>query len=232
MKTNELTVVYEDNHLIVVVKEANVPTQEDESQDDDMLNLVKQYIKEKYQKPGDVYLGLLHRLDRRVGGLMVFARTSKAASRMSEIIRKREFQKEYTAIVVGKIPASGQLIDYLSKIEKNGPHAIITDSFSGQEAVLEYETKKTFIIDAKTYSVVHIRLITGRYNQIRIQVANFGHPVINDFKYGYQGNNFNDQLGLVCSGLGFIHPVTKEFMNFNYLPKDGIWEYLGRNYHE
>jgi 23S rRNA pseudouridine1911/1915/1917 synthase len=227
MKTEDLSVVYEDNHLIVVVKEANIPSQEDETKDEDLLNIVKAYIKKKYHKPGDAFLGLVHRLDRRVGGLMVFARTSKAASRLSETIRLHQFKKEYLALVLGVTPKSGRLVDYLSKVEKNGPKAVVTTAENnGQEAILEYETLRTVEFEKREFSLVRVNLITGRYNQIRVQFSHFQHPIINDFKYGYQGTNFNDQLGLVCSALRFPHPTTKEDLEFNFVPTDGIWNGL------
>ncbi|MGD9605780.1 MAG: RluA family pseudouridine synthase [Bacilli bacterium] len=229
MKTDDLQVFYEDNHLIVVLKKPDLLSQADETQDDDMINIVKQYLKEKYEKKGNVFVGLLHRLDRRVGGLMVFAKTSKAASRMSALIRERQFYKEYLAIVQGGTPSSGRLVNYVNKINKNGPHAIIsTIEGFGQEAILEYETITKQTIDQQEYSLVKVNLITGRYNQIRIQFTNFKHPIINDFKYGYRGQHDDNQLGLVCSGLRFAHPITKEELQFNYMPKEGIWKYFGR----
>ncbi|MGD9887613.1 MAG: RluA family pseudouridine synthase [Bacilli bacterium] len=234
MNNNELEVIYEDNHIIVVVKKPDLLSQADDTQDDDMINIIKQYLKEKYHKPGNVFVGLVHRLDRRVGGLMVFAKTSKAASRLSATIRERAFYKEYFAIVQGITPPSGRLVNYVSKISQNGPHAIIsTPEAFGQEAILEYRTISSAIIDEREYSFLKVNLITGRYNQIRIQFAHFKHPIINDFKYGYRGHHEDNQLGLVCSGLRFSHPVTKEEMNFNYMPKDGIWKYFGRiNYEQ
>lgn len=233
MKIEDLQVVYEDNHLIVVIKQPEIPTQADSSQDDDMLNIVKRYIKEKYNKPGNVFLGLVHRLDRRVGGLMVFARTSKAASRLSELIRNHEFYKEYLGIVAGITPPSGRLINYLNKTNEDGPMANISSLESaGQEAILEYETIARLMIDEKEYSLVKINLITGRYNQIRIQFAYFNHPILNDFKYGYRGHHDEQQMALVCSSLQFAHPITKEKQYFNYIPEEGIWKHIRSVYHE
>ena len=227
-KTEDLPVIYEDNHLIVVLKQPNLLSQADHTQDDDMINLVKQYLKNKYQKQGNVFVGLVQRLDRRVGGLMVFAKTSKAAARMSALIRERSFQKEYLAIVQGKTPPPGRLVDYLCKIYKDGPRAIVVSAEDfGQEAILEYESLATALIDQEEFSFVKINLITGRYNQIRIQFAHFQHPLINDYKYGYRGHHESDELGLVCSGLKFVHPVTKETMSFRYRPSEGLWKYFG-----
>lgn len=222
-------ILYEDNHIIVVVKPENVLSQEDITEDDDMLSIVKKYLKEKYQKPGNVYLGLVHRLDRRVGGVMIFAKTSKAASRLSEDIRNHNFHKEYYAIVKGKIDKSGSLTDYVIKeeSEKNHKAMIVNkDTTNAKRAILDYQFIKGFKIKDIDFTLIKINLITGRYNQIRLQLSNFGYPIVDDYKYGYTGENFNDMLGLWCYKIRFNHPVLKREMEFSYIIKDGIWSFI------
>lgn len=226
---DKLQVLYEDNHVIVVVKPENILSQEDITAEDDMVNLVKGYLKEKYQKPGNVYAGLIHRLDRRVGGVMVFARTSKAASRLSEDIRNHRFSKQYYAIVMGKIQKDATITDYIVKEESNKKYIAkvsTSDDDNAKEAVLHYTVNKHINIDGKEFTLLQINLVTGRYNQIRLQLANMGHPIINDFKYGYQGDNIDNNLGLWCYQIIFLHPISKEKIEISYLPKNGVWRYL------
>ncbi|HKM30248.1 MAG TPA: RluA family pseudouridine synthase [Bacilli bacterium] len=225
----QLIILYEDNHLIVVVKPENVLSQEDITAEADMLNIIKAYLKEKYQKPGNVYLGLIHRLDRRVGGVMVFAKSSKGASRLSEDIRNHLFFKEYYAIVAGKLLTNKTLTDYIVKEEKNKQYKAKVSSANdaeAKEAVLNYVVEKNIKIDNKDFTVLKIELITGRYNQIRLQLANLGHPIINDFKYGYVGENIDNNLGLWCYKIKFLHPVSKQEIEISYLPKEGVWRFL------
>ena len=162
-----LNVVYEDNHIIVVEKPFNMPTQEDESKDRDLLTEVKDYVKVKYDKPGDVYIGLVHRLDRVAGGLMVFARTSKAASRLSEQIRNREFHKEYVTVVEGQIKSEkSQLVDYLKKDKDTNTVQVVNKNVKdAKEAILKYE-----MIESKdNLTLISVDLLTGRPHQIRVQ---------------------------------------------------------------
>ena len=162
-----LNVVYEDNHIIVVEKPFNMPTQEDESKDRDLLTEVKDYVKVKYDKPGEVYIGLVHRLDRVAGGLMVFARTSKAASRLSEQIRNREFHKEYVTVVEGQIRSEkSQLVDYLKKDKDTNTVQVVNKNVKdAKEAILKYE-----MIESKDNRTLHsVDLLTGRRHQIRVQ---------------------------------------------------------------
>lgn len=226
-KTKDLIVLYEDNHIIVVVKEENILSQADNTLDLDMLTLVKNYIKEKHNKPGNVYLGLVSRLDRRVGGVMVFAKSSKAASRLSDDIRTHNINKEYYAIVEGIIDTDGSLKDYLYKDEKELKAIISSENNKeAKEAILNYYVQKKIEIDNSNYTLLKIELITGRYNQIRAQLSHFNHPIINDFKYGYKGKNYEDSLGLWCHQISFTHPVTKEDMTFSYTNKSGVWRYI------
>lgn len=211
-----MKIIYEDNHIIVVEKPINVPTQEDESKDLDMLTIIKKYLKEKYNKPRDVYLGLIHRLDRPVGGVMVFAKTSKAASRLSEEVRKKEFKKEYTAVVCGKLPKEGKLEDKLVKDSKTNISKVSTE---GKLATLSYET-----LDYKDgYSLVRINLETGRSHQIRVQFSSRNYPLYGDQKYNKEVKK-QEQIALFANKLCFSHPVTKEWMEFNLdIPKVYPW---------
>lgn len=206
---NKLEVLYEDNHLIVVVKQANVPSQQDSSNDLDLLTMVKNYIKEKYHKTGNVYIGLIHRLDRPVSGIMVFARTSKAASRLSDQIRKNEFSKKYLAVVNGIIEKNEDtLVDYLKK-EENG-NTVVTDSSDGKESILAYKVLERNY--EKKETLVEIELKTGRHHQIRVQFASRNHPLCGDQRYGRMDKT---QIALCAYHLEFIHPTTKEKMIFD-----------------
>ena len=211
-----MKVLYEDNQIIVVEKEPNIPSQADKTGDVDMLTLVKQYIKEKYNKPGEVYIGLVHRLDRPVGGVMCFARTSKAASRLSEQVRNKTFKKTYIAVVDGKIDnKSGVLEDYLYKDERNNISKVVDKNKKNAKlAKLEYEV---IDYDAKRdLTTVKINLHTGRHHQIRVQFANFGHSLFGDQKYGTRGRG--KQIRLWASSITIEHPVKKELMTFESKP--------------
>ena len=209
---NNLNILYEDNHIIVVEKPYNVPTQEDSSKDIDMITIIKKYIKEKYKKEGNVYLGLVHRLDRPVGGVMVFAKTSKAASRLSKQIKENTFHKTYLAVVSGKTKKEEKLIDYISKDEKTFSSYI--DKENGKESILEYET--LYYDKKEDISLIKVNLITGRHHQIRLQMSNINHPLIGDQRYG-KGDK--KQIMLYAYKIEFIHPTKKEVMKFELLPK-------------
>ena len=216
---NNLNILYEDNHIIVVEKIINVPVQEDSSKDKDMLTIIKEYLKEKYDKKGNVYLGLVHRLDRPVGGVMVFAKTSKASSRLSEELRNKKIKKTYLAIALGKTKEEEKLIDYILKDNKTNNSYI---DENGKEAVLNY---KTLYYDKKNnLSLIRINLETGRHHQIRLQMSNINHPLYGDQRYNKQDKK---QIALYAYKLEFIHPVTKENMTFKLLPKNtGVWKML------
>lgn len=225
-----MKILYEDNHILVAVKPAGLLSQGDINGDPDMLTLLKKYLKEKYNKPGNVFLGLVQRLDRRVGGLMVFARTSKAAARLSEAIRERRFLKEYRALILGTMnPLAGELRHHLRKRElRGGAFAEIVSETDpeGQLAVLEYEVLKSKKIMGEIVSMVGINLITGRYNQIRAQFSAIGHPLLNDHKYHYRGKKFGEELGLACIRISFPHPTKQEKLDFRYIPETGIWKHF------
>ena len=217
-----MEVIFEDNHIIVVKKQPNIPSQSDKTEDMDMLTIVKEYIKEKYNKPGEVYLGLVHRLDRPVGGVMVFAKTSKAAARLSEEVRNKVFKKQYLAIVDGKFEEKlGTFEDYLLKNEKNNMSKVVKpEKKNSKYAKLEYKVLKYNSV--KDLSLLEINLFTGRHHQIRVQLSNFGHSIFGDQKYGTRGKG--KQIALWAYELEFEHPISKEKMTFKVLPEPvGTW---------
>ena len=215
-KYQNINIIYEDNHILVVIKPANIPVCQDSSNDKDLLSILKEYIKEKYHKPGYVYLGLVHRLDRPVEGIMVFAKTSKAASRLSKQITESNFNKTYYAVVNGKPPKEGTFEDYLIKDEKNNT-SYVTTKDKGKLSKLTYETIKT----VNNLSLVKINLLTGRHHQIRVQFSHHGYPLYGDHKYNKEFINDNkEQIALIAANLSFYHPTTKELLNFKIdLPK-------------
>lgn len=205
-------ILYEDNHIIVVEKKINIPVQEDDSKDKDLLTVIKEYLKEKYHKPGNVYLGLVHRLDRPVGGVMVFAKTSKAASRLSEQMRLKDIKKKYYAIVEGNAKDSDILID---KLYKNNKTNMVYVDNRGKEAILIYKRIKTI----NNLSLVDIELKTGRNHQIRVQFSSRNMPLWGDQRYN-KNAKVGQQIALYSYYLSFIHPITKEKMKFQLeIPK-------------
>lgn len=220
-----LKVIYEDNHIIVVQKMPNIPSQSDKTGDIDMLTIVKKYIKEKYNKPGNVYLGLVHRLDRPVGGIMIFAKTSKAAGRLSEQVRDKVFRKRYLAVVDGKLEKrSGTLEDYLYKDERNNISKVVDKNKKNAKiAKLDYEV--VTYNEVKDLSLLKINLYTGRHHQIRVQLSNFGHSIFGDQKYGTRGQG--KQIALWAYELTIKHPITQEELTFNDVPESiGTWSIL------
>lgn len=221
----QLKILYEDNHIIVVEKPPNIPSQGDKTEDEDMLTIIKKYLKNKYNKPGNVYLGLVHRLDRPVGGVMVFAKTSKAASRLSEQVRNKIFKKEYLVIVDGKLDNQiGVLEDYLLKNQKNNISKVVKENTKNAKyAKLEYEVLK--YNEEINLSLIKILLHTGRHHQIRVQLSHFGHSICGDQKYGTRGRG--KQIALWAYKLTIEHPVTKESMSFTDFPEPiGPWVIL------
>ena len=210
---NNLNILYEDNHIIVVEKKPNVLCQGDYTKDLDLLTMIKSYLKEKYQKPGNVYLGLVHRLDRPVGGIMVFAKTSKAAARLSKLIQNHEMVKEYLLVCYGNIDEKGIMEDYIEKVNEK---SIITNKEQGKYAKLEYELIKRH----NNLNLVKVNLITGRHHQIRLQFASRGCPLYGDQLYGKEDRK---QIALFAYHLKFKHPVKDEVMDFTLMPKGGIW---------
>ena len=212
----KINVLYEDNHIIVVEKPFNILSQGDSTGDLDLLTMVKDYIKVKYNKPGNVYIGLVHRLDRPTGGIMVFARTSKAASRLNKQFLDHTISKNYLLVCHGLVDKKGKMIDKITKLDNGNS---IIDS-NGKDASLDYE-----LIDYnkdEDISFVKVHLNTGRHHQIRVQFASRNHPLCGDKRYGIDDSD--KQLCLYSYMLEFVHPVTKEVMKFESLPKKfGSW---------
>ena len=224
----DLVIAYEDNHIIVVFKPAGILSQADKSGDVNMLTIIKSYLKEKYNKPGNVYLGLVHRLDRPVGGVMVFAKTSKAAARLSEQVREKIFKKKYLVIANGEFKEEkGVLADYLLKNEKNNMSKVVKENTKNSKfAELDYEVLK---YDAELdLSVLKINLHTGRHHQIRVQLSSRNHSIYGDQKYGGRGHG--KQIALWAYNLKFYHPITNELMEFKAMPEMiGSWAILKEN---
>ena len=217
-----IKIIFEDNHLLVVEKPVNILSQGDDTNDKDMVNLLKQYVKEKYNKPGNVYIGLVHRLDRPVGGIMVFAKTSKAASRLSDQVRTKTFKKTYRAVIHGDMnKKEDTLKDYLYKNKKTNMVSVVNkDHKEAKNAELSYKT-----LDRKDgFSLVEIDLKTGRPHQIRVQFASRKHPLFGDQRYGQNVNKVGQQIALWYYKLEIIHPTTKEKMEFTCEPpKEYPW---------
>lgn len=211
----KLTILYEDNHLVVAVKPHNVPSQADESGDEDMLSKVKSYIKEKYNKEGEAYVGLVHRLDRPTGGIMLFARTSKCASRLAEQFKNKEIKKTYYAVTTAIPQAkSGHLVHNLKKDEKENIVKIVPISESGsKKAELDYKVLQT----EGELALVEVRPLTGRGHQIRVQMAGINCPLYGDNKYGRE-RNASKNLALWAGRIEFYHPTTKQKMTFAFPP--------------
>jgi len=204
--THNMKILYEDNHLFCAVKPQNMPVAGDDSGDLDLLTALKGYVKEKYQKPGAVFLGLVHRLDRPAGGVMVFARTSKAAGRLSDAMRAGQFKKTYLAVICGEAPQTGVFSDWLVRDEKTHSTRVADPREPGaKEARLSFET----VARADGLSLVRIRLHTGRHHQIRVQFASRGLPLYGDARYNPRATP-GEQLALWAFALSFPHPVTKE----------------------
>ena len=214
---SDIEILYEDNHLLVVVKPQNIPVMEDSSGDKDLLTLLKEYVKEKYNKPGNVFVGLVHRLDRPTGGVMVFAKTSKAASRLSEAIRNGEIEKNYLAVINGKLnEQAGHLSSYIKKDEVTNMVTVVPQLSEGaKKAELIYKQLKNISV----ITLVKVSLITGRSHQIRAQMSAQGCPIFGDVKYGdklSKGSN----LALWAYELKFSHPVTGEKLVFVVYPPE------------
>lgn len=210
----KINILFEDNHLLVVEKPINIPVCEDDSKDLDLLSILKNYLKEKYNKPGNVYLGLVHRLDRPVGGVIVFAKTSKAAGRLSKQVSEHTLKKTYIAVLEGKIKKEDTLVDYLYKDTKKNISYVV-DKSKGKESILSYK-----VINYKdNYSLVEINLKTGRSHQIRVQFSSRGYPLVGDAKYN-KNHDGKTNVALFAKRLEFVHPVTKENLCFELeIPK-------------
>ncbi|MBH5317878.1 RluA family pseudouridine synthase [Paenibacillus sp. GSMTC-2017] len=221
-----IKVLFEDNHLLAVVKPPGIPSQEDETGDPDMLTLLKADLKERHQKPGNVFLGLVHRLDRPVGGVMIFAKTSKAASRLSEAVRSRNFGKTYMCVVQGA-PAKqeARLTHYIRKDQKKNQVTVFEKpTEEAKEAILTYSV----IASSDRFSLIAVKLHTGRSHQIRAQMAYIGCPLLGDLKYGATKRNDVTDVALWSTSVSVPHPVTKEASTFCSTPENeypwSIWQ--------
>lgn len=215
-KLNEIKIIFEDNHLLVVEKPPNMLSQGDNTGDPDLLALLKEDLKRRYNKPGEAFLGLVHRLDRPVGGIMVFGKTSKSASRLSEQIRNGSFKKTYLAVIDGTPQVqAGTLEHFLEKDEKSNTVSVVSpQSGKGKKAILDYQ-----ILESEgDLSLVKINLHTGRSHQIRVQFSAIGHPLFGDRKYGKADGMKEQQIALWSAGIQLVHPTLKQEMKFEAKP--------------
>ena len=218
-----MTVVYEDNHIIVVNKTASEIVQADKTGDTPLSETVKQYLKEKYQKPGNVFLGVTHRLDRPVSGLVIFAKTSKALTRLNEMFRAGEVKKTYWAVVKNAPKESeGELVHFLVRNEKqNKSYAYDKEVLNSKKAVLDYR----LIGRSENYYLLEVDLKTGRHHQIRCQLAKMGCPIKGDLKYGSPRSNPDGSICLHARRVRFVHPVSKELIELKApLPEGNLWK--------
>ncbi len=217
-----MQVVYEDNHIIIVNKESGEIVQGDKTGDRPLADKVKAYIKEKYAKPGEVFLGVVHRLDRPVAGLVVFARTSKALTRLNDMFRNNEVHKTYWAITKQR-PAEmeGMLTHWLVRNEKqNKSYAYDRERPNSKKAILKYKV----VGASDNYTLIEVNLLTGRHHQIRCQLAKMGCPIRGDLKYGAKRSNPDGSISLLARSISFVHPVSKKtiFVEAS-LPSDNLW---------
>ena len=213
-----IPILYEDNHLLVVEKPINIPVQEDASKDIDLLTILKDDIKKRYNKPGNVFLALVHRLDRPVGGVIIFAKTSKAASRLSEQFRTNKVEKRYLTIVRGTPENSADvLVDYLLKNNKQNKVSVVSKHVKqAKKAILDYERLET----NDQLSLLKVTLHTGRPHQIRVQLSSRGLPIFGDQKYGQNVNKIGQQIALWSYEMTFKHPTKDEELTIKSLPPD------------
>ncbi len=218
-----MQVVYEDNHIIIVSKRSGEIVQGDKTGDEPLSETVKQYIKAKYQKPGNVFLGVVHRLDRPVSGLVVFAKTSKALSRLNNMFRDGEVHKTYWAIVKNTPPYDeGELVNWIVRNEKqNKSYAYDHEVKNSKKAILRYKLMGR----TDRYSLLEIHLLTGRHHQIRCQLSKMGCPIKGDLKYGAQRSNPDGSISLLSHRVEFVHPVSKKTIVVEApLPDDNLWK--------
>lgn len=223
-----MNVVYEDNHIIIVNKQSGEIVQGDKTGDTPLSDIVKQYIKEKYNKPGNVFLGVVHRLDRPVSGLVVFAKTSKALSRLNEMFRTGDVHKTYWAIVKkNNIAPEATLTDWLTRNERqNKSYAHNREVPGAKKAVLSYKVRSM----SDNYMLLEVRLMTGRHHQIRCQLAHMGCPIKGDLKYGSPRSNPDGSISLMSRRVEFVHPVSKETIAVEApVPDDRLWLALAQN---
>lgn len=223
-----MKVLYEDNHIIVVNKDSGEIVQGDKTGDTPLSETVKEYIKVKYNKPGNVFLGVVHRLDRPVSGVVVFARTSKALSRLNEMFRKGDVHKTYLALTAGRPPKTmDTLTGWLVRNEKQNKSYCYDHEVPGsKKAVLCYKEAG----HTDNYTLLEVELKTGRHHQIRCQLASIGCPIKGDLKYGARRSNPDGSISLVSANITFVHPVSKQPMSFDaILPDEPLWSGIVRN---
>ena len=221
-----MKVLYEDNHIIIVYKEAGEIVQGDKTGDEPLSEIVKRWIKDKYQKPGNVFLGIVHRLDRPVSGLVVFAKTSKALTRLNNMFRNGEVHKTYWAIVTRPpFEKEATLTDWLVRNERqNKSYAYNHQIPTSKKSILHYKV----INQSERYTLLEINLMTGRHHQIRCQLSNMDCPIKGDLKYGAQRSNSDGSISLLSHRIEFIHPVSKENICVESpLPNDNLWQAIG-----
>lgn len=221
-----MKVIYEDNHIIIVYKEAGEIVQGDKTGDEPLSEMVKEYVKEKYHKPGNVFLGVVHRLDRPVAGLVVFARTSKALSRLNDMFRKGEVHKTYWAITREAPRQPEALLEHwLVRNEKQNKSYAYDHEVAGSKlARLSYKV----IARSQNYTLLEVRLLTGRHHQIRCQLAHIGCPIRGDLKYGARRSNPDGSISLLAHHIEFVHPVSRQTFSFSSpLPADPLWLAMG-----
>ena len=222
-----MQVVYEDNHIIIVSKQSGEIVQGDKTGDETLADVVKQYIRAKYQKQGNVFLGVVHRLDRPVFGLVVFAKTSKALSRLNNMFRDGEVHKTYWAITQNRPPKeSDTLVHWMTRNEqKNKSFAYLDERKGAKKAILDYR----LIASSERYNLLEINLHTGRHHQIRCQLAAIGCPIKGDLKYGAKRSNPDGSISLLARHIEFEHPVSHELISVDSpLPNDNLWNALAK----
>ena len=222
-----MKVIYEDNHILVIEKPVNVPMQEDSSEDMDVIRLAKEYLRVKYNKPGEIYCGVAHRLDRPVSGVIVFTKTEKALVRLNKQIHDKLVTKKYWAIVTGTPPKEEDyLVDYLIKDEKQNKSFVTKDTLKGSKAELKYR----LLSKNETYSLLEVELITGKHHQIRVQLSNIGCIIKGDLKYGYKATSKTKSISLHAREITIEHPTLKEKMRFVApVPQNDFWKWFEEN---
>jgi len=226
--SKNLQILYEDNHLIILNKRVGDIVQGDKTGDIPLSEVVKQYLAEKYNKPGAAFLGVVHRIDRPTSGIVIFAKTSKALSRLNKMLVDKTIQKTYWAVVQDRVELTeGTLVNYLRKNEKNNKASVYdTETEGTKKAVLHYKVIKYL----DKYTLLEIDLETGRHHQIRSQLAHLGHPVKGDVKYGFKRPNADAGIHLHARRLSLVHPVSKELLEIEApLPEDPVWKICQEN---
>lgn len=220
-----MEVLYEDNHIIAIAKKPGDIVQGDKTGDEPLVDKVKAYLKKKYNKPGNVFCGLVHRLDRPVGGVVLFAKTSKALARLNEMLRKGEIKKTYWAVTRNTPqPVENRIEGYIRSVEKNNKsYFSTTPGKDAKYAALSYKT----IAHGKTTSLLEVNLETGRKHQIRVMLSSIGCPVRGDLKYGDKRSNPDGSISLLARSVEFIHPVSKQPVYIEApVPDDSLWQFL------